>query len=58
MSEDMGLIIIGFIVGFIISGTLGTLLTSNEWKYELITRNLAIYCPDNGKFAFVGECEK
>lgn len=30
----------------------------NEWQSDLISRGFAIYCPDDGAFAFKGECNE
>lgn len=31
--------------------------TNAKWQSDLIERNLAVYCPDDGAFAFKGECK-
>lgn len=29
-----------------------------NFKTELVNRGYALYCPNNGQFAFVGECKE
>ena len=33
-----------------------TWATEPDWQREAISRGLATYCPDNGEFAWIGEC--
>lgn len=33
-------------------------VTNNLWKEDTVERGLAMYCPDDGKWAWNGECEK
>lgn len=53
----------GFFYVSLLSLFLGTFLTAaamngrTVFHEELIDRGLALYCPQTGEFAFVGECE-
>ena len=31
-------------------------VTNNLWKQDTVQRGLAIYCPTDGQWAWVGEC--
>ena len=33
-------------------------VTNNNWKRETVDRGLALYCPTDGQWAWVGECGK
>jgi hypothetical protein len=33
-------------------------ITNNLWKADTVERGLAMYCPDNGQWAWNGECGK
>ena len=33
-------------------------VTNNLWKQDTVERGLAIYCPTDGQWAWVGECGK
>jgi len=35
----------------------GSAHSDEWWKRDAIRRGNAIYCPDDGEFAFIGECE-
>ena len=43
-------------VVFALGGLAGVQWEKDRMHRELIARGLAIYCPHNGEFAFVGEC--
>lgn len=47
----------GFVFGF---GLAALLLTAdrNGWRAEAIERGYAQYCPDDGQWAWKGECDK
>ena len=32
--------------------------TEQHWKADTVERGLAMYCPDNGQWAWNGECGK
>lgn len=32
--------------------------SSREWQKTTVDRGLAIYCPSNGKWAWLGECKQ
>jgi hypothetical protein len=33
-------------------------VTHSLWKADTVERGLAMYCPDDGRWAWNGECEK
>jgi hypothetical protein len=33
-------------------------VTNNLWKADTVERGLAMYCPDDGQWAWNGECGK
>lgn len=33
-------------------------LTTYDWQTQIIERGYGEFCPDTGKFAFKGECDK
>lgn len=33
-------------------------VTTSTWKADTVERGLAMYCPDNGQWAWNGECGK
>ena len=37
-------------------GRLGYMFAEKHYQDQLLSRGLAIYCPDDGRFAFKGEC--
>jgi hypothetical protein len=43
-----------WIVVLVSVGTIG--VTNNIWKSDTVERGLAMYCPDNGQWAWNGEC--
>jgi hypothetical protein len=46
---------IGLVAGFMVAGLL--LLTTVQPNSVIIEKGYGLYCPDNGKFAFTGECQ-
>jgi hypothetical protein len=44
----------GLAFGIAATATINTV----DWRSDLVTRGLAIYCPLDGNFAFIGECDK
>jgi hypothetical protein len=47
----------GLLMGFIAGVMLATIFLNSTWESDLIDRGLAIYCPLDGQFAFVGGCK-
>ena len=47
--------VIGFVT--LLGYVLWNWTTEPNWQFEAISRGYAIYCPDNGEFAWIGECE-
>jgi len=33
-------------------------VTDSNWKHETVERGLALYCPNDGQWAWNGECGK
>jgi hypothetical protein len=50
---------IGWLIGFWMAIMLGVFLATpnNIWQKEAVGRGYALYCPNNGNFAWKGECE-
>jgi hypothetical protein len=46
----------GLLVGAAVSAVLMFFAATSDWRNDLIGRGLAQYCPDDGAFAYVGEC--
>ena len=57
-SEDFIGIVIAVLMAFIGGMFIGSALQLDMDQKEVISRGYAIYCPDNGKFAFIDECGK
>lgn len=55
---DIDSIVIGMVVGFILGGFVFISITKASYRTEAIQRGHALYCPDNGKFEWVGECDE
>jgi len=51
------LIFIAFL-GFLLGMIIGSLLEGGEYKAQAIERGYALYCPADGDWAWVGECDK
>ena len=47
----------GVILGLFLTFWLGLLDERWAWQRDTIERGLAQYCPDNGRWAWKGECE-
>ncbi len=57
MSDVLGLAVFTFIV-FVLGVGCGSRLTSDVYKAQAVKRGYAQYCPDDGAWAWKGECEK
>jgi hypothetical protein len=44
------------VLAFMVGCAVGAVDRESIWNQELINRGLAQYCPDDGAFAFKGEC--
>jgi hypothetical protein len=56
--DDLLEVLAGLLVGFII-GAIGFGIGVNEdWRTDTVERGLAIYCPQDGQWAWIGECGK
>lgn len=56
-SDDFMGVVVAVLIAFGGGLFIGSTLQSNMDQKEVISRGYAIYCPDDGKFAWVGECE-
>jgi hypothetical protein len=57
MSETLAGLYICLLIGLLAAvGAWG--VTHSLWKADTVQRGLAMYCPDNGQWAWNGECEK
>lgn len=59
MDDTVGIFILVITI-LVISGGLSHFLTqrdaNNQWERDAIERDLGLYCPNTGEFAFKGEC--
>jgi hypothetical protein len=60
MSDDSiwPAVFFGAFAGFILGMIVGSLFEGGTYKFEAIERGYALYCPADGAWAWVGECEK
>lgn len=49
---------VGVLGGFVFGAILSVGIVTHHWKDEAIERGYGLHCPDDGKFAWVGECEE
>ncbi len=57
--EDFGFgFSLGVLLGAAFAGFMIWADLTQRWERDLIMRGHAIYCPHDGAFAFVGECDK
>jgi hypothetical protein len=55
MSDTMVFVLWSLWVAVIVGiATIG--VTNNIWKADTVERGLAVYCSDDGQWAWVGEC--
>lgn len=55
---ELGAIIIGaFAFGVFVGAAAGFEGGSDAWRAETVQRGLATYCPTNGEWAWIGECD-
>lgn len=62
LKSGIGGCILGLFVGFIVSlvGFISILENDYEtyWQQQIVDRGHALYCPNNGQWAWNGECKK
>ena len=46
------------VVGFILGVLICDYIIKANYRTDAIERGYALYCPDDGKFAWVGECDE
>ena len=57
MNDEAATFWLGLTLGVILAiGSWGA--TRTAWRMDLVSRDLAQYCPEDGSFAFKGECDK
>lgn len=63
MDKALGDFVLGYWVGFIsavivcFSCAIAWWTPNSYWRGEAIERGHAVYCPNNGNFAWIGECD-
>ena len=50
-------VVVGFFATTFLFGWIVHINVNNKWRSEIIQRDLAQYCPDNGEWAWKGECK-
>jgi hypothetical protein len=58
MDEEINSMFASFVVGVAIGACLALMMLSNAWRTATINRGLAIYCPQNGQWSWIEECDK
>jgi len=58
MDEAGSVFFAGFVIGAIVATIFTVNIINQDWHVDLINRGYAIYCPDDGEFAYKGECDK
>jgi hypothetical protein len=57
MKDEFAFVVAFLALGAIAGGALSFGLTTELWRIDTVTRGLAIYCPLDGDWAWIGECE-
>ena len=55
MTEPLAGLVIGVWVG-LTAAIVAWGVTTSTWKADTVQRGLAMYCPDDGEWAWNGEC--
>ena len=58
MSELWLTFVMGLFVGLLMGTFIGDGASDFGWEQRTLQRGLAIYCPTNGQWAWLGECDK
>lgn len=59
MSGEIFTGIVVLVVGIFITGwSFGEITGMGKMETQAISRGYALHCPDDGEFAWVGECDK
>jgi 1,4-dihydroxy-2-naphthoate octaprenyltransferase len=53
----MGEFFLGVLMGAFIGACVFVSAYNWSWKFDTVSRGLAIYCPTDGSWAWVGECK-
>ncbi len=56
-SADALMFVVWTLFVALFAALLGASAAENRWEAELISRNLALYCPQDGEWAWKGECD-
>lgn len=48
--------VFGSLFGALVAALVATLALNTAWHRETVARGFALYCPENGQWAWVGEC--
>jgi hypothetical protein len=57
MTDTASAIMFGVLIGLVIGISVAASISVNEWRNDTVKRGLAIYCPQDGQWAWIGECE-
>lgn len=55
--EDGVILFVAFAIGLTVGGITAGLMVNDDWRNILSQRGLSTYCPQDGRWAFKGECE-
>ena len=57
---DMLFLLVGVVIGLLLVAKLKEAINDpvNDMRHQAIERGYALYCPHDGEFAWVGECEE
>ena len=56
--EFTPVLMVGVILGFVIGTVIATAFSINAYQTRIVERGYGLYCPNNGVFAFKGECKE
>jgi hypothetical protein len=56
--DDLGSVIIVMLIGAAFGVLVSLAIADSMWKAETVERGLAIYCPQDGSWAWIEECQK
>jgi capsular polysaccharide biosynthesis protein len=57
MDDSSASFLAGIVIGLGIA-IFSNMLQHNVWRTDTVNRGLAIYCPNNGEWAWKGECDE
>jgi hypothetical protein len=56
--SDTGILVVFSVTLSVVVMLLTNVATEQHWKADALERGLAMYCPDDGRWAWNGECGK